>query len=130
MTSAGVWCPHTPHSSGLSKHAAAVERHWFQPCLARLPHEQIGGNSFGEGEIWQVGSEETIADVIAEHAMACDRSRQIEAGFVLDDRVTHPRLGRSLRYIYVHLIRELARRCGHAVGDLTQPAHKHTTHGH
>ncbi|MEU9740207.1 DinB family protein [Micromonospora chersina] len=100
---------------GLVKHAAAVERNWFQHCLEQQPREQITGNSFGDDASWQVGSDETVADVIAEYAAVCDRSRQIAAGFALDDTVPHPRLGRvSLRYIYVHMIRELARHCGQA----------------
>ncbi|GGR87123.1 hypothetical protein GCM10010169_34200 [Micromonospora fulviviridis] len=100
---------------GLVKHAAAVERNWFQHCLDQQPREQITGNSFGDHASWQVDSNETIGDVIAEYATVCDRSRQIAGGFALDDTVPHPRLGRvSLRYIYVHMIRELARHCGHA----------------
>lgn len=100
---------------GLVKHAAAVERNWFQHCLAQQPREQIAGNSLGDGASWQVRSDETVANVITEYAEACDRSRQIAAGFALDDTVPHPRLEMvSLRYIYVHMIRELARHCGHA----------------
>jgi hypothetical protein len=100
---------------GLVKHAAAVERNWFQHCLARQPREQIPGNSVGDEASWQIGSDETAADVIAEYAIACDQSRQIAARFALDDTVPHPRLGRvSLRYIYVHMIRELSRHSGHA----------------
>ncbi|MFG1661466.1 DinB family protein, partial [Micromonospora chersina] len=100
---------------GLVKHAAAVERNGFQHCLAQQPREQIVGNSFGDDASWQVGSDETVANVIAEYATACERSRQIAAGFALDDTVPHSRLGTvSLRYIYVHMIRELARHCGHA----------------
>ncbi|MER6591739.1 DinB family protein [Micromonospora purpureochromogenes] len=100
---------------GLVKHAAAVERNWFQHCLAQQPREQIVGNSFGDDASWQIGPDETLAGVIAEYEAACDRSRQIAAGFSLDDSVPHPRLGRvSLRYIYVHMIRELARHSGHA----------------
>ena len=100
---------------GLVKHAAAVERNWFQHCLAQQPREQIIGNSFGDDASWRVGSDETVANVIAEYATACERSRQIAAGFALDDTVPHTRLGTvSLRYIYVHMIRELARHCGQA----------------
>lgn len=100
---------------GLVKHAAAVERNWFQHCLDQRPREQIAGNSSGDDASWQVGADETVADVIAEYAAVCARSRQIAAGFALDGTVPHPRLGRvSLRYVYVHMIRELARHCGQA----------------
>lgn len=107
--------PSLPTLIGLVKHAAAVERHWFQHCLEQQRREQITGNSFGDDASWQVSSDETVADVILEYTVVCDRSRQIAAGFALDDTVPHPRLGRvSLRYIYVHMIRELARHCGQA----------------
>ncbi|MDH6465044.1 putative damage-inducible protein DinB [Micromonospora sp. A200] len=100
---------------GLIKHAAAVERNWFQQCLAQQLREQVAGNSFGDDASWQAGSDETVANVIAEYVTACDRSRQSAAGFALDDTVPHSRLGRVwLRYIYVHIIRELARHCRHA----------------
>jgi hypothetical protein len=100
---------------GLVKHAAAVERNWFQHYLARRPREQIDGNARGDDASWEVGADETIADVVAEYDEACAQSRRIAAGFALDDTVPHDQLGRvSLRWIYVHMIREHARHIGHA----------------
>jgi hypothetical protein len=100
---------------GLVKHATAVERNWFFHTLAGLPRAEIPGNSTGDDASWTLTPADTIADVLAEHAEVCRRSRQLAATVALDDTVPHPRLGRvSLRYIYVHMIRELARHCGHA----------------
>jgi hypothetical protein len=101
---------------GLVKHAAAVERNWFQHYLAGRPREQIAGNSSGDDPNWEIGKDETIADVIAEYDESCAQSRQIAAGFAaLDYTVPHDRMGRvSLRWIYVHMIREHARHIGHA----------------
>ncbi|WP_406037398.1 DinB family protein [Micromonospora sp. NBC_00898] len=100
---------------GIVKHAAAVERNWFLHCLAQLPREQIAGNSTGDDASWEVDPSETIADIVAEYEDVCGQSRRLAADFELDDSVPHPRLGRvSLRYIYVHMIRELARHSGHA----------------
>lgn len=100
---------------GLVKHAAAVERNWFQHQLARRPREQIAGNSRGDDASWEVGTDETIADVVAEYDESCAESRRIAAGFVLGHTVPHDQLGRvSLRWIYVHMIREHARHIGHA----------------
>ncbi len=100
---------------GLVKHAAAVERNWFQHFLAQRPREQITGNARGDAGSWAAGPGETVADVIAQYAAACAESRQIAARFGLDDTVPHDRLGRvSLRWIYVHMIREHARHAGHA----------------
>lgn len=100
---------------GLVKHAAAVERNWFQHQLARRPRGQIAGNARGDDASWEVGKDETIAEVVAEYDESCAESRRIAAGFVLDHTVPHDRLGRvSLRWIYVHMIREHARHIGHA----------------
>ena len=100
---------------GLVKHAAAVERNWFFHTLDQLPREQIAGNSTGDDASWEVDATETIADVVAEYEDVCRQSKRLAAKFELDDTVPHPRLGMvSLRYIHVHMIRELARHCGHA----------------
>ena len=100
---------------GLVSHAAAVERNWFQHYLGGTPREEITGNARGDAPSWDVGADKTIADVIAEFEGACAASRQIAAGFALDQTVPHDQLGQvSLRWIYVHLIREHARHVGHA----------------
>jgi hypothetical protein len=57
----------------------------------------------------------TVAQLLADYAAECARSRDVCARFALDDEVPHPRLGRvSLRWIYVHMIEETARHAGHA----------------
>jgi Protein of unknown function (DUF664) len=100
---------------GLVKHAAAVERNWFQHHLAERPREQIAGNARGDDASWDVGEDETIADVVAEYQQSCAESRRIAQGFALDHTVPQDQLGRvSLRWIYVHMIREHARHIGHA----------------
>jgi hypothetical protein len=100
---------------GVVRHAAGVERNWFHHWLAQRPRDQISGNSRGDLASWEPVPGETIAGVIAEFAAACEGSRQIAAGFSLDDTVPHDHLGEvSLRWIYVHMIREHARHVGHA----------------
>jgi hypothetical protein len=100
---------------GLVSHAAAVERNWFQHYLAGTPREEIAGNARGDAPSWDVAADKTIAGVIAEFESACAISRQIAAGFALDQTVPRDELGQvSLRWIYVHIIREHARHIGHA----------------
>jgi hypothetical protein len=100
---------------GLAQHAAGVERNWFQHHLAQRPREQIAGNARGDADSWVVDPGRTLAEVLAEYATACAESRRIAAGFGLDDTVPDDRKGRvSLRWIYVHMIREHARHAGHA----------------
>jgi uncharacterized damage-inducible protein DinB len=100
---------------GLVSHAAAVERNWFQHYLGGKPREEITGNARGDALSWDVGADKTIDGVIAEFRSTCAISRQIAAGFALDQSVPHDQLGEvSLRWIYVHIIREHARHMGHA----------------
>jgi Protein of unknown function (DUF664) len=100
---------------GLVSHAAAVERSWFQHYLGGKPREEIAGNARGDDPSWDVGADKTIGGVIAELESACAVSRQIAAGFALDQTVPHDELGRvSLRFIYVNIIAEYARHAGHA----------------
>jgi len=100
---------------GLVSHAAAVERNWFQHHLGGKPREEIAGNARGDDPSWDVGADKTIADVIAEFDSACATSRQIAAGFTLDQTVPRDQQGEvTLRWIYVHIIREHARHLGHA----------------
>jgi hypothetical protein len=100
---------------GLVSHAAAVERNWFQHYLGGKPREEITGNARGDAPSWDVGAGQTIAGVIAEFDRACAQSRQIAAGFALDQKVPHDQLDQvSLHWIYVNIISEHARHAGHA----------------
>jgi hypothetical protein len=100
---------------GLVSHAAAVERNWFQHYLGGKPREEIAGNARGDDPSWDVGADKTLGGVIAEFESACAASRQIAAGFALDQTVPHDQLGQvSLRFIYVNIIAEYARHAGHA----------------
>jgi hypothetical protein len=100
---------------GLVSHAAAVERNWFQHYLGGKPREQITGNARGDDPSWDVGAGQTIAGVIAEFESACATSRQIAAGFTLDQTVPHDELGQvTLRFIYMNINCEHARHAGHA----------------
>lgn len=96
---------------GLVRHATVVERTWF--------HHVVGGRGqarrAADDTSWSVGPEVRVDDVLAGFAGVCAESDEIAAGFGLDDTFAHERLGRvSLRYVYVHLIREHARHAGHA----------------
>lgn len=100
---------------GLVSHAAAVERNWFQHYLGGKPRKEITGNGRGDDPSWDVGADKTIGDVIAEFESACAASRQIAAGFSLDQTVPHDELGQvSLRFIYMNIFGEYARHAGHA----------------
>ncbi|MEU0532994.1 DinB family protein [Amycolatopsis tolypomycina] len=101
----------------LVKHTAVAERRWFQWLIAGLDEAGIDGPSTPGDPSFVVSDSETIDDVIAEHERTTRRSREIAAGFSLDDRWTHPVVGEvTLRFVYLFLIEEYARHTGH--GDI------------
>lgn len=99
----------------LVKHCAAAERVWFQRTLAGLPPSRCDGYATGDDRSWLTSDTETVGDVIAEYERACARSRDIAARHELDEVAEHYRRGAvTLRWIYTHMIEELARHAGHA----------------
>jgi hypothetical protein len=109
--------PSPTTSIGLVKHLAGVERNWFQHIVAGRPRDEIVGDAAGGDESWLVDEDETVDNIITAYEQACAESRRITAGLPLDHVVSRPGVEPvSLRWIYVHLIREHARHNGH--GDI------------
>jgi hypothetical protein len=99
----------------LIKHCAAAERIWFQRTLAGMRVEDCDGHAIGGDSSFFVAGEETLADVIAEYAATCEKSREIAADHSLDDTAEHHLVGRvNLRFIYLGMIGDIARHAGHA----------------
>ncbi|MEV4131641.1 DinB family protein [Dactylosporangium sp. NPDC049742] len=99
--------------AGLVLHLTDVEREWFHGVLGGRPVP--GGDRASPSDNWDVPGDASIESLVADYRAACATSREICAGFALDDTVPSPRLGRvSLRWLYVHLIEETARHAGHA----------------
>ncbi|WP_459547357.1 DinB family protein [Nocardia sp. X0981] len=101
----------------LIKHATFAERMWFQRTLGRLADDDCDGPLWAHGG-FEVGDEETVAEVIAEFERAGARARSIAAGLSLDEARIHPHTGAlvGLRWIYVFMTAEFARHAGH--GDI------------
>ncbi|AXB42431.1 DinB family protein [Amycolatopsis albispora] len=101
----------------LLKHAAAAERIWFQRFWAGLGESECDGYAARDLGTFAVRDDETLADVIAEFERASRRSREIAAGFDLDDTREIPDEGTiSLRFTLLAMIEEFARHAGH--GDI------------
>lgn len=100
----------------LIKHCAAAERIWFQRTLAGMSAEDCDGHSTGGDSSFYVAADETLADVIAEYAAACQKSREIAAAHhSLDDTAEHRLVSTvNLRFIYLGMIGDVARHAGHA----------------
>jgi hypothetical protein len=99
---------------GLVKHAAFVERVWFDEAVTGRSRSEIGIPE-GPDASFDLLPEDTIESVLASYLEACAASRAAVVGLTLDDVVTGNRRGPlPLRWIQLHVLRELAQHCGHA----------------
>ena len=101
---------------GLVKHATFVERVWFEEAVTGEPRS-VTGIVTGPEESFELHPEDTIDSVLAAYRESIARSRSAVAGMSMDDVLTGNRRGPlPLRWIYLHVLRELAQHCGH--GDI------------
>ena len=99
---------------GLVKHATFVEKVWFDEAVTGRSRAEIGIPSTPD-ESFVLTDDDTVASVSAAHAAACAASREAVSGLALDDLLPGNRRGPlPLRWVLVHVIRELAQHCGHA----------------
>ena len=99
---------------GLVKHATFVEKVWFDEAVTGRSRAEIGIPATVD-ESFALTDDDTIASVQQAYADACAASRAAVAAYDLDDVVTGNRRGPlPLRWIHLHLLRELAQHCGHA----------------
>jgi len=99
---------------GLVKHAAFVERVWFGEAISGQSRAELGIAPNPEVS-FELDEADTIESVRADHRLACEQSRRATADLSRDDLVTGNRRGPlPLRWVYLHVLRELAQHCGHA----------------
>lgn len=99
----------------LVTHATFVEQVWFHHRVAGVPREALGLPDTVD-ESFVLSPEDTIDSVRTAYVAACERSRTIAAEHSLDEQFAWHHGPVSLRYVYGHLIAELARHAGH--GDI------------
>ncbi len=99
---------------GLVKHATFVEKVWFDEAVTRRSRAEIGLPATPD-ESFILDVDDSIATVQAAHRDACATSRRATASLQLDDTIHGNRRGPlPLRWVYLHMLRELAQHCGHA----------------
>jgi len=99
---------------GLVKHATFVEKVWFEEAATGRSRAEIGIPATPD-ESFILDEDDTIATVQRAHREACEASRRATASLELDDMVQGNRRGPlPLRWVYLHVLRELAQHCGHA----------------
>ncbi|GAA0367376.1 DinB family protein [Micromonospora gifhornensis] len=99
---------------GLVKHATFVEQAWFDEAITCRSRDEIGMPATAD-ESFVLTDTDTIAEVQRRHRQACEQSRRATAPLDLDDLLYGNRRGPlPLRWVYLHVLRELAQHCGHA----------------
>jgi uncharacterized protein DUF664 len=99
---------------GLLKHVTWMQRVWFEECVGGTPRLELGLVQSPE-ESFQLADDDTVSSVTAAHRQACVTARSIVADLSLDAVVTGHRTGpRTLYWVYLQVLRELAHHCGHA----------------
>jgi hypothetical protein len=100
---------------GLVKHAAFAERVWFDVALAGRTRAEIGLPKTVD-ESFTLTDGDTVESVLAQYRQAWANADEIASAYSLDDLAMHNRRGPlSLRWIYVHMIEELAWHAGHGI---------------
>lgn len=99
---------------GLVKHATFVEKVWFDEAVNCRSRAEIGIPATPD-ESFILADTDTIASVRQAHREACESARRATASLGLGDLVYGNRRGPlPLRWVYFHVLRELAQHCGHA----------------
>lgn len=99
---------------GLVKHVTFVERVWFGEAVTGASRSALGIVATPD-ESFVLHPQDSIESVQSAYASACEASRLAVAPLGLDDVVHGNRRGPlPLRWVYLHVLRELAQHCGHA----------------
>ncbi len=107
----------TPTSvAGILKHLINVERWWFRHNLAGEEDVPFDWTDDDLDLEFEMDPADSLDALLAAYSVACDESRAIARGLELGDQAV--RTGRgghrpSLRWVYVHMIEEVARHNGH-----------------
>jgi uncharacterized damage-inducible protein DinB len=99
---------------GLLKHVTWMQRVWFEECVGGTSRRELGLVQNPE-QSFRLAEGDTVASVTAGYRAACATARTAVADLPLDAVVTGHRTGpRTLRWVYLQVLRELAQHCGHA----------------
>ncbi|MGO2152680.1 MAG: DinB family protein [Brevibacterium aurantiacum] len=98
----------------LAKHAIFVETVWFGEVVTGR-HRTDYGMPNDSSDSFILAEEDTVASITEAYRQAAQRSHHAVEEMTLDTVLTGHRSGpMPLRWIYLHMLRELAQHCGHA----------------
>ena len=100
---------------GLVKHATFVEQVWFEHRIGGRTRQEAGIPETVD-ESFVLDPDDSVPSVRARYRDACERSRELAAGRDLDAVLDWRGTPVTIRWVMVHMVRELARHAGH--GDI------------
>lgn len=99
---------------GLVKHVTWMQRVWFEECIGGRSRRELGLVNSPD-ESFRLADDDTIVGVLEAYRQACATARTAVAHLPLDAVVTGHRGGpRTVHWVYLQVLRELAHHCGHA----------------
>jgi hypothetical protein len=99
---------------GLVKHVTWMQRIWFEECVGGRSRREIGLVQSPDESFW-LADDDSVVSVTTAYRQACATARAAVADLSLDAVVTGHRAGpRTLHWVYLQVLRELAHHCGHA----------------
>lgn len=101
---------------GLIRHLSVVEQYWFEVVFAHRTVEAYYRDDSDVDADFHDLSDASLDEVMSTFDAACAHSRECARGQNLATPSPPSRAGRdvTLRWIYLHMIEEYARHCGHA----------------
>ena len=99
---------------GLLKHVTWMQRVWFEECVGGTSRRELGLVQSPDAS-FELSDDDTVDSLTAAHQEACKTARTVVAGLPLGTVVSGHRGGpRTLRWVFLQVLRELAHHCGHA----------------
>jgi uncharacterized damage-inducible protein DinB len=99
---------------GLVRHMAKVERVWFRQRLAGETIERLYSTDQRPDADFENLSEADAEADIATFQAELAAARRAATGRSLEESLVARDIERNLRWLYLHMIEEYARHCGHA----------------
>ncbi|WP_375492121.1 DinB family protein [uncultured Jatrophihabitans sp.] len=99
---------------GLLKHVTWMQQVWFEECVGGASRKELGLVDTPD-ESFRLADDDTIASITTAYREVCAKARAAVTGLQLDAVVTgHPAGPRTLHWVYLQVLRELAHHSGHA----------------
>lgn len=102
--------------TGIIRHLADTERHWFREVIGGVPVAEAGYRWFEADALdaaWRLEAGASLSEALADYARACEHSRAQVAGRDGGEELRGLREARTVRWVVAHMLAETSRHLGH-----------------